>query len=96
MLKTYTTEETAEIDHRFRSVRNPVQQARLRGGGKVLVTELHSAQCPHCSGTHDTLKYEYDMIVARTLFRFPRSSQLDSGQHPRHGGRGFGRALECH
>ena len=51
-----------------------------------------------------TLKYEHDMMVAagkrvivsRTLFRFPRSSQLDSGRHPRHGGRGFGRALECH
>ena len=26
------------------------------GGGKVLVTELHSAQCPHCSGTRRTLR----------------------------------------
>ena len=52
----------------------------------------------------DTLKYEHDMIVAEgnlvivhgRFSGFRRSSQLDSGRHPRHGGRGFGRALGCY
>src|SRR6202521_5477068 len=51
----------------------------------------------------DTLKYEHDMIVAEgnLVIAHGRLSGFGapaswSGRHPRHGGRGLGRALGCH